>query len=274
MSLLRVIVMMKAALAMILPIYAATWPLFGAVPRAKIWSCIHACNLSQGDHENCRRHTCVRALKQLVQPDSHQASEHLSVSTKADLNDNGHDIFRLHGRPVTMTKDNILAHKWKTNLFALKTYRYIHGNMRIPQRFVVPTDDQRWPKTLHGLNLGYVVDHLRRRRDALAQNHLDALEELGFVWRVSHDEKWRKNLLALKTFKDIYNHVRVPQRFVIPTDDQRWPKTFHGLNLGYLVDHFRKRRDALTPNQLDALDALGFIWRVSHDEIWEKNSWR
>ena len=150
----------------------------------------------------------------------------------------------------------------------------MYGNMRVPQRFVVPTDDRRWPEDTRGIKLGRVVKNLRQRKASLAQNQLDALRELGFDWGASQDENWAKHLVALKVYKDIHGHMRVPQCFVIPSDDRRWPSETHGMKLGNFVNNLRRRKTALSQNQMDVLEELGFKWGESLDEKWEKICWR
>jgi hypothetical protein len=159
---------------------------------------------------------------------------------------------------------------WIKKLLAINMYKRIHGDLRVPRRFIVPTNDQRWPIETHGMHLGNAVSDLRREKANLSQNQLNALEALGFVWGVSLDHTWRKKLLALNIFKDIHGHLCVPQRFVVPTDDQRWPIDTYGLNLGKVVSDLRHRKNGLPQNQLHALEALGFDWGLSHREKWRK----
>jgi hypothetical protein len=194
------------------------------------------------------------------------AYEQLGMGTHSDLNDyiRLYDYCRHHSRHVTAMKSN-----WTTKLLALKTYRDIHGDMLIPQRFVVPTDDQRWPIETHGMKLGTVVNNLRQRKTSLSQNQLDALDELGFEWNVSVDENWKKKLLALKTFRDIHGHVRVPILFVIPTDDKRWPIITHGVKLGKITNYLRQNKISLPQNRIDALETLGFEWGKYFEKSWK-----
>jgi hypothetical protein len=155
-----------------------------------------------------------------------------------------------------------LEKSWKNKLLALKTYKDTHGHARVPQSFVVPTDDQRWPIETHNMKLGKVVNYLRQRQSSLSRNQVDDLEALEFDWGVSLDEHWRKNLLALATYEEIYGHMRVPQNFVVPADDELWPEVTHGIKLGNVVFYLRLRKDSLSQNQIDALNFFGFEWVV------------
>jgi hypothetical protein len=263
---------MKAAVAWILAM--TTGPVFAAISRAQIQDWINTCDLSLDSKENCESFSCVRALTHLVKPETRHAYENLGMGPKSDLNDFGrlHDYCNLHVRQVTTKKHTMIrAHDWTTYLMALKVYREIHANMLVPQSFAVPTDDRRWPEEMRGLKLGNLAHNLRQRKEGLSQNQLHALDELGFVWGESRDEKRNKNLLALKTYKEIHTNLRVPHRFVVPIDDHRWPTNLHGMKLGIVVLNLRQRKRSLSQSYLDALEALGFDWGVSIDEHWIKN---
>ena len=110
------------------------------------------------------------------------------------------------------------------------------------------------------MKLGYAVSNLRRRKASLSQNQLDALEALGFDWGVSLEDNWRRNLLALTTFSEVYGHMRVLQHFVVPTDDPMWPDATSGMNLGSVVNSLRRRKEMLPQYQIDALNFFGFEW--------------
>jgi hypothetical protein len=263
---------MKAAVAWILAM--TTGPVFAAISRAQIQDWINTCDLSLDSKENCESFSCVRALTHLVKPETRHAYENLGMGPKSDLNDFGrlHDYCNLHVRQVTTKKHTMIrAHDWTTYLMALKVYREIHANMLVPQSFAVPTDDRRWPEEMRGLKLGNLAHNLRQRKEGLSQNQLDALEELGFEWGISVDENWRKTLTALKAYKVIHGHVRVPRCYIVPQDDIRWPEQTRGIKLGKLAHNLRQRKEGLSQNQLHALDELGFVWGESRDEKRNKN---
>jgi hypothetical protein len=115
---------------------------------------------------------------------------------------------------------------------------------------------------MHGLKLGTVAFNLRQRKDRLSESHLDGLEALGFDWGIYCYENWENTLLALTTYEEIHGDLRVPQTFVIPTDDQVWPEATHGMKLGTVVAYLRQRKASLPQHQIDALDFFGFEWTV------------
>jgi hypothetical protein len=265
--------MKTAEMMFVLFIAMSTCPVFSTISKAQMQSWIQACDLSQGEHENCRRYTCLRALSQLVKSDTRHAYENLGMGSSSDLNvfSRLYDYCRRHSRQLEFNWGTSRIEIWENKLLALRTYRDIHSHLRVSNGFVVPTDDLRWPIETHGMKLGRVVDFLRQTKATLSQNQLDALDELEFNWGISHTENWKKKLLALRIYRDIYGHLRVSKDFVVPTDELRWPIEMHGMKLGSAVLNLRQRNKGLTQNQLQALEELGFDWGVSHGDNWGKN---
>ncbi|OQR85345.1 hypothetical protein THRCLA_23038 [Thraustotheca clavata] len=148
-----------------------------------------------------------------------------------------------------------LEDEWQVKLAALTTYKNLHGNLLIPQRFVVPTNDRQWPKDTWSIKLGLMVMNLRRRQRILTPERRNSLEKLGFVW----DElqyKWQRNLTALKTYKKINGNLSVPYKFVVPINDPNWPEETWNLRLGINVSSLRARRDNLLPEYQHELDLV------------------
>ncbi len=264
---------MNATMASILILAIATCFVRAAEPRAQLQSWLRACDLSQRDDENCRNSSCLLALKHLAHPETRRAYQDLGMGSTSDLNvySRLYHVCQLQSRDfTTSTEPRVMTKNWTTNLIALKRYRDIHGHVRVPRSFIVPSD-VRWPMETHGVKLGKAVDNLRQRKDSLSPQQIHALEALGFDWGASRDHRWRKKLVALTTFKDIHGHVRVPHTFVVPNNDPRWPFEMHGMKLGSVVDHLRQLKGHLSQHQLHALDALGFDWAFSRHDNWEKN---
>nr|AIG56152.1 secreted protein [Achlya hypogyna] len=87
------------------------------------------------------------------------------------------------------------------------------------------------------------------------------LNALGFVWRSS---KYciPTYLDALRAFRERHGHVQVPFKFQVPVNDPSWPEHTRGIKLGILVRNLRRRKDCLTPEVRDSLNAIDFVWVV------------
>ncbi|OQR82363.1 hypothetical protein THRCLA_23213, partial [Thraustotheca clavata] len=152
-----------------------------------------------------------------------------------------------------------LEDEWQLKLAALTTYKKLHGNLLIPQKFVVPINDPNWPEETWNLRLGISVAYLRTRRDNLLPEHQHELDKLSFVWSQLEDD-WQLKLAALTTYKKLHENLFVPNRFVVPSDDPKWPEETWNLKIGAFVKRLRARRDNLLSEHQHELDKLGFVW--------------
>ncbi|RLN20549.1 hypothetical protein BBJ28_00013621 [Nothophytophthora sp. Chile5] len=148
---------------------------------------------------------------------------------------------------------------------ALRTFERLEGHFLVPQAFVVPSGDTRWPETTWGYQLGGAVKTLRHRqprlKEKLPAHVLDDLAKMTFVWNVIQF-KWDSMFMpALRHFREIHGHADVPCRFAVAKDDEEWPKLSRGIRLGAMVNSIRSR--SAFPKQVaqsaDELERLGFV---------------
>ncbi|RMX67824.1 hypothetical protein DD238_000454 [Peronospora effusa] len=184
---------------------------------------------------------------------------------------------------------------------ALKTYMKQYGDLFVPQKFVVPEEEEEeeeegviWPRATRGYKLGLVVAKLRKQMQQqkqreqqllkdkkkqmatsaalppLPKNQVDALNELGFVWRV-RDTKWYQFFLpGLRRYRELNGNADVPLAFTVPShqEDPRWPKTLEGYMLGRHVHMVRSGKYATqVRDSKRELDELGFSFRLV-DKAW------
>jgi hypothetical protein len=76
-----------------------------------------------------------------------------------------------------------------------------------------------------------------------------------FVWD-SLASNWEKGFSNLETFRAREGHCRVPQDFV---ED--------GFKLGQWVGYQLKRKDQMSPERRQRLDAFGFVWTEKKDRL-------
>ncbi|CAK4080710.1 unnamed protein product [Aphanomyces euteiches] len=108
-----------------------------------------------------------------------------------------------------------LKSSWSDKLTALETFKQIHGHLVVPRTFHVPSNDPEWPGNTWEIHLGVLVNNLRTREQP--DDRRLQLDALGFVWGTMAFQ-WQVNLLALRTYKAKFGHVRVPQSFQVPTE--------------------------------------------------------
>jgi superfamily II DNA or RNA helicase len=105
-------------------------------------------------------------------------------------------------------------------------------------------------------NLGNWVSRQRHNKETLSNDRIKRLETIGFSWDPFF-EQWEKGYSALKKYYSREGHSLVPTKH-----------NEEGFNLGGWVDTQRTNKRSLSKNNLDRLNALGFIWNAL-DEKWE-----
>lgn len=89
-------------------------------------------------------------------------------------------------------------------ILAMKTYKKIYGNLDlIKKKFVIPNDDN-WPKSIHGLKFGSMINNLRSgimRVDSIKSE----ANKLGFVWDLNV-HKWKRIEMSLLVFQQVFFH--------------------------------------------------------------------
>jgi hypothetical protein len=164
-----------------------------------------------------------------------------------------------------------LQPEWNLVLEGLMAYGTKHSNLLVPSKFIVPYE-RSWPKATWGLALGNCVYRIRNRGDFLqgcnAWSRRDQLDSIGFVWD-TREQKFDVFCTALRLYSDIeardkcYNRVsalKVPSRFVVPHDDDAWPKDIWGYKLGAKCTAVRQKELYVKghPERLMILATIGF----------------
>ena len=134
---------------------------------------------------------------------------------------------------------------WEMGFQELLAYKAEYGCVSVPASF----------NTASGFKLGQWIQQRRkdRRRGKLGQEQIDRLDRLGFVWDV-RNQLWTQGLEDLLAYKAEHGDVLVPRLY----------QTVGGHNLGFWVNHQReaKSQGKLTPEQIEQLEGLGFVWDV------------
>lgn len=70
--------------------------------------------------------------------------------------------------------------EWDVLKFALQTYKNIHGDLLVPQSFVIPRASTMWPDSIWGMKLGLLLYNARKTTKVA---HREELREMGVVLR-------------------------------------------------------------------------------------------
>ncbi|CAI5715222.1 unnamed protein product [Hyaloperonospora brassicae] len=150
---------------------------------------------------------------------------------------------------------------------ALRIFHSLFGHSDVPEEFVVPRSNARWPRVTWGLCLGQFI---RKSNDVKRYYGVEVaasereLQKLGFTWTVTNaiDRSWKHQVLpALRVFYQEHGHCNVKDDFVVPVG-KPWPYDAYGLHLGDVVKQIRAEQKyaAQARADSDALEKLGFLW--------------
>jgi Helicase associated domain len=179
--------------------------------------------------------------------------------------------------------------EWKAVLAAFKMYKAAYGDLKVPQRFVVP-DMAPWPKVSWGLKLGKVVSAIRltgryllQKSDPATRNERrKILDSLGFVWSVRRSAsesdsegqgiRLEQIVTATKLYKEIVGDISmIPENFSVP-DADAWPESVRGLPLGRQLEMIKRSKNEALRTKFRSLGvpmepvAMNIGESVSNDE--------
>ncbi|MDB4071343.1 Helicase associated domain protein [Amylibacter sp.] len=137
--------------------------------------------------------------------------------------------------------------KWEENFNKLQKFKEIEGHCRVPNR-----------SKIYGASLGNWVLTTRRDKVNLTPERIARLNEIGFSWDPL-TEQWEESFAKLQQYKE-----REGNCFVHNAHKE------DGHSLGTWVISQRVNKDKLTPERLERLNDIGFIWDLAI-EYWETN---
>ena len=126
---------------------------------------------------------------------------------------------------------------WEEAFAKLKQFHSREGHYRIPAHH--QEDDFR---------LQHWVGTQRENKASLSPERLKMLEEIGFELD-PNAAFWEEGFTKLEQFHAKERHCRVPKRH-----------QEGGYNLGTWVNSQRRKKASLSPERLERLDAIGFVW--------------
>jgi hypothetical protein len=150
---------------------------------------------------------------------------------------------------------------------ALSDYKAVHGDVVVPQNFVVPRDDDVYSVNSWGLKLGKNLQSIRSEGCYL--EHRDRLEALGVNFDVKKVDVNRFGVIysALDAYKSVHGNLLVPAKFVVPQDDVNYPPETWGMKLGGNVKNIRQRGDY--SEHRVKLEELGFVFKKNNKKVVE-----
>ena len=185
--------------------------------------------------------------------------------------------------------------KWEKKRAVLARYRELHGDMKVPEGYIIPSIPD-WPKVLldrnafntlprdthyrrltsrcppppipvvvvdasqdmHGIKLGKMVSNIRSGlsfTDKRAE-----LEAMGIEYRDSPRElTFPVVKAALIRYKQIFTNFNVAPKFTIPKSSSLWPPEMASMRLGEVVMRFRSGEWVTTPEETQFFADIGIV---------------
>jgi hypothetical protein len=167
---------------------------------------------------------------------------------------------------------------WVTFISALKFYKEVYGDVRVPSKFVIPDSDP-WPRLTRGVKLGTRVAAIRSAGRYIRDKpeRKAELDKLGFEWRIREnthkqqvdDDNFEMVCDALRWYKRLEEPtLNVPENFLVPSKSP-WPENLHGLALGSMVTSIINEDKFLFshPERRDVLAEIGLTWEDNSNRL-------
>lgn len=135
--------------------------------------------------------------------------------------------------------------RWHEMFEALVAFHAEHGHCNVPGTW---PHNPKLAKWVAGLRASY-------KSKSLEPERVSQLDELGFIWDRSGDQRWEAMFEELAAYKQTYGHCRVSS---VSAEHQKlgnWVRT----------QRTRQRQGELRKDQIRRLNKLGFTW-----ELWRE----
>ena len=138
---------------------------------------------------------------------------------------------------------NVQDHEWKLHYDKLEEFKRENGHCIVPHNYEQDKALGPWVAMQRNLHT----------KDAMPQDRKALFDEIGFVWKVDVDKKWRDKHEILVEFKRKNGHCLVPVRYEQDESLRRW----------VAIQRYMHTNNTLPQNRKDILNDLGFVWKVN-----------
>lgn len=134
----------------------------------------------------------------------------------------------------------VQATRWEESYESLKRYHAEHGNADVPNGW----------RTNRKLASWVSAQRQRRKKNAMPDEQIRLLDDIGFTWQVRERGDWEDRLAEVAAFKLEHGHCNIPVSY--PANAR----------LGRFVNAMRtqKNRGELSDDRIARLEAIGFVW--------------
>ena len=227
---------------------AAASPLVGPTFEEMLYQLI----LYKSEHGTCTVPKTYDGHRNLGKWASDVRSEHLRKGPRAPSAEQV-TVLRTVGFPLLSPSEQV----FEDRLRELRAFKEQHGHCQVPtakagalgrwvnqQRIAYNSRSKGAPKSPSA----YV----------LTQSRIDALNALGFIWKIREHTSFDDRFEELKAYKAAHGHTRVPQHYAENKPLGKWvTKQRYCYNLKMCGE-----QSQLTDERIGMLNAIGFEWNV------------
>ncbi len=134
-------------------------------------------------------------------------------------------------------------------LKTLETYKKTQNNVHVESDFIIPYQDMRFLPDVWGLKLGLVVQNIRLHE--YLSEHKEKFVKLGLSYVYTGNDITE----ALRIYRDEHKNLNIPRNYMVPFNNNKYPKQLWGLKLGKVVRNIRTRN--AYSEYRDVVEALG-----------------
>ena len=136
---------------------------------------------------------------------------------------------------------------WNMQLEKLKIYKQANGHCNVPHSYTVDPTLARWVGT----------QRTAYRRKQMTEDRIEALESIGFEWRLGPPARtWDENFALLSNFRDTAGHPHYISKGSGDKSLQNW-----------IVNQRQKfAKGLLSQEQIQELQAIGFAWTAEQEK--------
>ena len=163
--------------------------------------------------------------------------------------------------------------KWWARFEELEEYKREHGDCNVPHKYKANPQLVTWVSTQRTF---YRKKHLSSQR-------VEALEKIGFEWarpkggaaewvrggRELDDNRWWKRVGELKEYKEAHGDCNVPHKYKANPQLAIWVMNQRDY-YDRLIDENWKQRPGITKERIEALNEIGFEWRLRDRREWDE----
>jgi hypothetical protein len=167
------------------------------------------------------------------------------------------DVKEIHSLGLVLDSRRL---KSEFYLSALIIYREKHPDHKyVHNDYKIGTDDLLWPVEMRGLKLGRIFSDMKHKK--LHRAIHDDLLALQFDLTCDKVIK-SVDIAVFEQYLKNEGDLLIPTDFIVPADDKKWSKKYHGFKLGALVFNIRadvqREIGAFFKDDIQKLVELGF----------------